>query len=251
MTRFVAFASLLTLSILAFSQAKASPTTNLNMALQNLRSSNQLPVLVAHPNPSLLANTESIPEEVNEIFKQIQKFVFGKDSLIALKACNGCQAIADADSMSVYLEPDFLKTLNTKYGVHSKQIIAFIVAHEISHFSYEYITVSAYNKLSPNGNIPLLTKSFTDFVDLSKFATMSPDKQLAETMKYLVMAGKAHSEIDLLGLLSLKGMDIQASQEAIKYLQDEVSQRTSEELAQTDFELRLKTVTEAVANGGL
>ena len=65
------------------------------------------------------------------------------------------------------------------------------------------------------------------------------------------MAGKAHSEVDLLGLLTLKGMNIQASHEAIKYLQEEVSRRTPEELSQTDFEMRLKNVSEPVGNGDL
>ena len=82
-TKIVAFASLLTFSTLAFSHANANPVTNLNSALQSLRATSQLPALVGHPNASLVESAEAIPDEVTEIFKQIQKFVFGKDNLIA------------------------------------------------------------------------------------------------------------------------------------------------------------------------
>ncbi|MNT96361.1 hypothetical protein D3C72_2384340 [compost metagenome] len=70
-------------------------------------------------------------------------------------------------------------------------------------------------------------------------------------MKYLAMASRAHVEVDLLGLLTLKEMSTPISADAIKFLQDEVSRRTPEDLAQTDFEIRLKTVTEALASGEL
>lgn len=73
-----------------------------------------------------------------------------------------------------------------------------------------FFTLSSVNKLSPNGKIPLLTKSFIDFVDLTKFMAMTPQEQQAETMKYLAIASPIR-----------------------------------------DFELRLKNVSEAVANGDL
>lgn len=249
--KIVAFVSFFTLSIFAFAQTGASQVANLEEALRALRSISQLPALKAHPNTSVTVSNDVILDEAKETFSRVQKFVYGKDNLITLRACNGCQAIADANTMSVYLDPKFLNTLKSRFGTDSKNIIAFIVAHEISHFTYEYIAVSAANKLSPNGNIPLLTKSFIDFVDLNKFTTMTPEEQQAETVKYLAMAGRAHAEVDLLGLLTLKGMNIQISADAIKYLKEEVTSRTPQERGQTDFELRLKTVTEAAANGDL
>ncbi len=250
-TKFVAFVSVFTLSIVAFTQANASQVRNLDLALQGLRAASQLPTLAGLPNTSLVASNEPIPDEVQTIFNQIQKYVYGKDTLITLKACDGCQAIANANNMSVYLEPKFLRELKSRFGDDSKNIIAFVVAHEISHFTYEYITLSSSSELSPNGNIPLLTKSFIDFVDLANFATLTSQEQQAETMKYLGMASRAHSEVDLLGLLTLKGMEQHVSADAIKYLQAEVASRTSEERTQTDFELRLKNVSDAIANGEL
>jgi hypothetical protein len=250
-TKTVALVSIFALTLLAYMRADANNAANLMPALQGLRSSGQPPVLVAAPNISLVPSTEPIPENVQATFNQIQKYVYGQDTLITLRACDGCQAIADANTMSVYLEPKFLKTLVSRFGADSRNIIAFVVAHEISHFTYEYITLSSRNKLSPNGNIPLLTKSFIDFVDLTKFITMIPREQRTETSKYLAIASRAHSEVDMLGLLTLKAMRQQVSADAIKYLQAEVALRTHQERAQSDFDLRLKNISEAIANGDL
>jgi hypothetical protein len=251
MTKIALFVSLFTLSTITFDRANASQVADLDVALHGLRSAVQLPTLEATPNTELVLSNEPLPDQVKGVFSEIQKFVYGNDNLIALKACDGCQAIANANTMSVYLDPQFLNALKTKFGADSKNIIAFVVAHEISHFTYEYITLSSANKLSPSGNIPLLTKYFINFVDLAKFTKLTPQEQQVETLKYLKMAARAHSEVDLLGLLTLKGMGLQVSAEAIKYLQEEVLSRSPEEQAQTDFKLRLKNVSDAVANGEL
>jgi len=225
--------------------------SNLKGALQKVRATRQHPVLVAVPNRHLQITDEPIPDEVKVIFNEIQRFVFGGESLIKLQNCHGCEAIADAHTMSVSVDPKFLQKLNSMYGRASKNIIKFVLAHEISHFTYEYSVLSSNDKLSPNGHISLLTISFPDLVDLDYYRAMRPQDQDAEIKKYREMTVPGHSEVDLLGLLTLKEMGFEASADVIKYLQREIAARTPEELAETDFELRLKNIKEAVASGAL
>jgi hypothetical protein len=235
----------------ASSPSSPSQVTNLNKAFTELRATRTLPNLVSKPNTSIVPNREAISEEVEALFTKIQNFVFGTGTLLTLRACDGCQAVADAQTMSVYIDPVFLAQLKSRFGVGSANIIAFVLAHEISHFTYEYITLFSPSKLSPNGNIPLLTKSFTDFVDLQKFMSLLPEQQQAETLMYLGRASRAHSEVDLLGLLSLKAMGYKTTEAALSYLQAEVTSKTPEERALSDFELRLANLRVAVANGEL
>lgn len=248
-TKILFFAAATMLSIFSF--ANTIQVGPLQEALQVFRSTNQLPILVALQESSIVVSNEQIPEDVQKLFKEIQKFVFGNETVINLKACDGCQAVAKANAMTVYLEINFLNKLITRFGTDSKNIIALVVAHEISHFTYEYLTLSSSSKLSPNGNIPLLTKSFVDFVDLKTFLTMTADEQQDETLKYVAMASRSHSEVDLLALLTLKGMGQKISADAIKYLEAEVNTRTPEERAQTDFEFRLKSLTDIISKGDL
>jgi hypothetical protein len=163
--------------------------------LAAFRSKNTLPQLNAQPNTSILASTEQAPRNARAIFNQVQKFAFGKTDLIALRTCKGCRAVADANSMAVYIDPEFLKTL--------------------------------------------------DQIDLTKFETMSPAEQQAETERYFMMAALGHAEVDLLSLLTLKDMGTDISPQAIRYFRFEISQRSPKELAKTDFEIRLKTVIDA------
>jgi hypothetical protein len=227
-----------------FSSDGLSQLQKLKPAFDTMRSLHVLPILHSHGTP-ISPSSEIIPADVAAKFEGIQKFVFGRADLLSLKACDGCKAHANADTMAIDIEVKYINDLRSDFGPDFDKIITIILAHEVSHFSYEYITLSSATGLSPNGHISLLTKGFLDYVDMTQFIKMSPSEQQLEVAKYFRQSSLSHSEVDLLGLITLQAMNIDVIVEAKKFLDFEVSRRTPEELAQTDFELRLKTVNEA------
>lgn len=239
----VAFACILLYSSTVLSVVELPSISKLNPAFEAFLKLEHLPPLKANPNEDIILSSDPFPSIVHDIFNRIQTFVF-KSKHISLKACDGCQAVADAATMSVYLEPIFIRKLQTDFGQDAEALLAFIIAHELSHFTYDYLIIMSSDGLSPNGNIPLLTKSMFDFVDFNQFIALTPDQQFAEMNKYLMKSAPAHSEVDLLGILTLEKMGMNVRGVAKRFLQSEVSNSEVEQ-SQTDFELRLKAVTGA------
>lgn len=99
------------------------------------------------------AGSEFLPPETLNVFHRIQNSVF-KKSLIDLKQCADCFALADYAAKSVYVQPSYVNSLILSYGKSEAQLLVeFMVAHELSHFVHELsIGQGSEPNLSINGN---------------------------------------------------------------------------------------------------
>lgn len=219
---------------------------NLKTALLALRTTASRPSLKAKA-ATVVVSDQELPATAAQEFDRIQTFVFGTNSLIQLRACNGCMAYSDPASMSIYVDPGFLGKIRKSYSDQdADRIVSFILAHEISHFSYEYILTLSPSGLSPNGNIPIATKSFFDFVDLSHYARLNQDQRQAELDRYLAMASQAHAEVDLLAVLTLEMMGRSGvAGIAEKFQLGQIQALAPGDAARTDLENRRKTLLES------
>lgn len=220
----------------ALSTIDTAPKAKLDAALVQISAVDNLPALNALPNTSLIPSSKSLPTFVIKTFNVLQLTIFGKTDLISLKTCDGCAATADANTMSVYLDPKFLETLHADFQDDAKQIQQLIVAHELSHFIYEYLTLSSPHGLSPNGNIPLMTKSFMDFIEPNQLAKLNVTEQLAEVTKYMNRASPAHAEVDALAILVLKKIGFNVLPQAKRFLSAEILKHTGATMK--DFDVR-------------
>lgn len=212
------------------------------VALNQVRNHNALPKLEAEPNPTIIPSSADLPAQTKKTFAKIQRYVFGTEQLISLKSCNGCIAVAHANEMAVYLDPSFLKTVEEKFGPDS-HAVTFILAHELSHFTYEYVALLNGGK-SVNGNILLLTKSFMDYTNMADFVASPPDVQKRLIGDYEIKAHLAHAEVDALAVLTLKGMGLNTLKTAKSLL--EYMREWAPEEAQADIRIRAETINESL-----
>jgi hypothetical protein len=83
------------------------------------------------------AGSESLAQETIDIFRRIQSSLF-KRSLIDLKPCSDCFALADHAAKTIYVQPSYANSLIGRYGGYEGQrLIEFMIAHELSHFVHE------------------------------------------------------------------------------------------------------------------
>lgn len=237
--------SLLT-SVTFADASKTDDLLKLSAALNSFRELRSRPALIAKPDQSIKRSPKMLSAEVQSEFAHIQKFVFGSDEVLKLGPCAGCTAQSDAASMTVYIDPDFIHEIQTSHEPSSASLmIEFVIAHEISHFTYEWIAVMSPTGLSPNGMVPLLTKSFPDFVDLAKFASMGASDQHTELLRYSSLASKAHSEVDILAILTLESLGVSAVPPAETLLTEQLSKTSPDDLSRIDLETRLGTLAQS------
>lgn len=224
----------------AFSTPINPSLMRLEVALTNFISSPNIPEIKAAVAAPIVVSSKPLPSEVVEIFNQVQEIVFKNTNILKLSACDGCAATADASTMTVYLDPTFLETIRSDFPSYSNQIIQLIVAHEFSHFIYEFITLNSEKALSPNGNIPLITKSFFDFIDREKLVKSSMEDQLREVNNYTARASLSHSEVDVIAILILRKLGIDVVKQAKQYFSALILKESGPAIR--DFEIRKETV---------
>lgn len=151
--------------------------------------------------PTPASSEVTMPKQVADDFYQIQKFIFGNEDTVKLRLCAHCDATTIVQEKSVYIEPKYFEDLKINFPVHWRMIGRFIVAHELSHFIHEAITLRTSNGLSPQNNVPLLRKS----------ENLNWNKMLLEyksdaTMHYIYRSSKSHSEVDGIAIMVLNKM---------------------------------------------
>lgn len=224
----------------AFSTVSHSYLLSLEVELRHFISSQNIPKLQVAAPKTITVVSKPLPSEVVETFNQVQGIVFKNAQILNLSACDGCAATADASTMTVYLDPTFLETIKGDYQSDSNQIIKLIVAHEISHFIFEFIALNSEKGLSPNGNIPLITKSFFDFTNREKLLKLSMEDQLREVNNYTSRVSQSHSEVDAIAILLLRKLGIDVVEQAKRYFSALILKETGP--AKRDFEVRREAV---------
>ena len=174
-----------------------------------------------------------VPINLQKEFFEIQKFVFGREDLIQIKTCHNCRAVSDANRMTIYVDLQFFKSISPKEA-------SFVLSHEVSHFIFDYMTLLSEDGLSPNGNIPLLRKTFMDYVDKAAYIEMQPEAQFAEIHRYFLLATSSHAEVDLIAILVQEKMGRNLIPSAKELLLSIVNTSTDE--AKIDAELRFKSL---------
>lgn len=156
---------------------------------------------------------------VQSIFAAVQKHVFGRTNLLALGACRGCQATANAVSMTVFIDPELIDRLQTHFGPQSKLLITFLVAHEISHFTHEYATQRSSSRKTLNGTPSSMLGPLAVNFDISDFAKMTQAEIEAKTQELMQTALALHAEVDVFAYLTLKEMGIESAAAGIQLLE--------------------------------
>jgi hypothetical protein len=205
-------------------------TAKLEIALEQIQSLKQLPVMVAPADNEIDRASFSVPQRLQKIFDQIQNFIYGRTDLIRLRTCNECRAVSDANRMTIYVDLDFFKDLSDARAT-------FILSHELSHFTLDYMTLLSVDGLSPNGNIPLLRKTFGDYVNIAQYIKMNTAEQRKEMDRYFSLASPAHAEVDLLAIITQKKMGNNLVSEAKALLLDLVKTSTDDALADAQYRL--------------
>ena len=117
--------------------SKTDDVLKLSAALNSFRELHSRPMLIAKPDQRIKRSPKMLSTEVQSEFARIQKFVFGSDEVLTLAPCVGCTAQSDAASMTVNIDPDFIQEIQTSHKSSTASLmIEFVIAHEISHFTY-------------------------------------------------------------------------------------------------------------------
>jgi hypothetical protein len=230
------FAAALTIFVNLLAQAAENrcDVEKLNPSLSIFHGLQRLPDLVSSSPSNIQPSKRALPQNLLAAFDEFQTALFGKTGVIKLLACDGCEAVANADTMAVYLDPAFLDKLRERHPSDSEQLELFLIAHEISHFTLDYQTLMSETGLSQCGNIPLMHKGMMDFVD-KNIENMSAEAQTQQIGKYMSLASASHAEVDALGVLTGKKLGLNLVPAAKALLNDTLMEVSRSNMEGAEF----------------
>ena len=235
----------LTLTILVSLQTKAGADPferkPLEAGLAQVRSTAELPDLIDVPFLRVVETEQRVPVDLRNNFNRIQQHIFGRPSLIELRACDGCGFTAQPSSMSVFIDLDYVESIRRIFRGRAERVITYMLAHELSHFLLEYLIQLSPRKLSPSG-FP------SHYGDQLKFeaevaALPTPEARDEFVRQFIRKVTYAHAEIELLALISLQQMGVNAREDALIALRHNLK-ADLEPQTRFDLETRIKAITE-------
>ena len=139
----------------------------------------------------------ALPTWVNEEFQIISNAVFLKTGIIKLISCETCQAMSDVSRMEIGISPTLINSIveSSQSNVEVREIVDFIIAHELSHYLYEKSIDISPLHLSPNGQMSMVRIAQNK---LTNFCSIREDT---------IISARKHAEVDAFALAILKEMN--------------------------------------------
>lgn len=238
---------LLTLLFISMYSAYASSadlnlthTYNLHAMEEILLSMKSLRQIPSFPNASteeVVESQEEIPQDIREMFNEMQTFIFGNSGLIELKTYTDSNFFADFKNKTIYISlSDIQKIRNNKKLSNSNDVIRYILTHELSHFVHE---ISAH---PPYSSKDFLTTSglVSPYAPEEQLMQLSPEESF-----------KSHAEVEIYAALVLKNTNFEGWNSVIQFInsqiQDELENPADKDLTDiiiADFKNRKKWVQE-------
>lgn len=147
-------------------------------------------------------------------FSILVKYLFGEKEQVFLKPCIECGDFkAVYQVKTVFVDTKAIPVLKNKFPNEWRQLVRFFIAHELSHFVHEKITLLESGGLSPQGNYTLVRESpFNNFPEMLK--KDGPNG----IFRFVVRSSKSHLEVDGLALIALMNLGFNDVEPAYRWL---------------------------------
>ncbi len=205
--------------------------------LLRVRGISQIPSFPNVSSEEVVESQENIPQDIHDMFNEIQTLIFGSSDLIELKAYTDTNFFADFKNKTIYISlRDIQKIRNNKTISNPNKVIRYILTHELSHFVHEMTAHPPY--------------STQDFLTINGLVSpYAPEEQL------MLLAPeesfKSHAEVDIYAALVLKNANFKDWNSVIEFIdsqiQDELANSEDKDLSNmviADFKNRKNWIQE-------
>ncbi len=178
---------------LAENGSRVAPSYNYNaMAafLKTIKEQNNLPERPVE-NFQMTVSPKPLPQDVKDIFMNLELQIFGTQNLVRLQSCSDCEFITDYATKTVFARYEAIAQIKNSYSpAAASLILKFVFAHELSHLVHEASIGKDRFNLTLNGNISL----YGSFIFNNN----------EEAQAALQLIKKSHSEVDAYALVVLR-----------------------------------------------
>jgi hypothetical protein len=235
------FAMTILSSCLAYGYSPASiDLRGLDEGLNQIKRIKSLPSLLEVPSMTVIEIMDPVPIELVDLFNKIQIEAFGSTDLLTLSYCKGCGATSQINGMVVFIDPLYVNHFKNTYP-DSKSVLAFVFAHEISHFIHEYFIQISKNKKSPSGFSSIHYHADEKVIESLEKLKTEKEKE-AFLKRFHERDSRAHAEMDIIALKILKRMGWNLAEIAAHVLTTESHRNSNDFRLQMDSLIRVSTI---------